>query len=107
MGLVFIALGIVAIGVANWAAYRWLSKPTALAVFVLTAVSPLFFFVGFNLWFLARDGLATFADPYFGVLLMMMAAFSIVTAIAAFLGRERGLSDRAIRDENQSNSTMT
>ena len=94
MGLVYVTLGLVAIGVANWAAYRWLSRRAASVIFAVTAASPLLYFVGFNSRLVIRDGLSTFSDPYFGVLLMILAGCSIVTAIAAFLGRERGLRAR-------------
>jgi hypothetical protein len=90
MTLTHYVFGLIAIAAANWAAARWASAQVSKLLFLTTAISPMIFWLGLNAWFLLRDGFRSFQDPYFFVLLMMLAGFTVATAITAFLGRDLG-----------------
>lgn len=75
------------IGSLNWAAERLGSARAKMFIFLSTAGAPIFFWAGLTAFFLFRDGVSTFRDPYFLVLLMMVAGATIATAAAALLGR--------------------
>ena|SRR5215213_5189566 len=88
-------LGLLIIGVGNWLASRYASRQISRGVFAVTALAPMIFWLGLNAWFLIRDGFRTFHDPYFFVLLMTVAGFTVATTISAFLGRDLGLRSRS------------
>jgi hypothetical protein len=88
MTLMHYVVALIAIAAANWVAARRASTVVSKLLFVATASSPLIFWLGLNAWLLVRDGFSTFQDPYFVVLLMIVAGFTVATAVTAFLGRE-------------------
>ncbi|HEY6817415.1 MAG TPA: hypothetical protein VI168_17910 [Croceibacterium sp.] len=61
------------------------------AAFWLFASSPMIGWAWLNAPFFLRDGVATVHDPYFGVVLFFAAGFTVVTYLAAALGRQCGL----------------
>ena len=105
MTLTHYVAGLIAIAATNWVATRFASATVSKLLFVLTALSPMIFWLGLNLWFLLRDGIRTFHDPYSFVLLMILAGFTVATAITAFLGRDFGT--RQAKKKETSAATRT
>jgi hypothetical protein len=72
----------------NFLAERYGSSPIKRTTFWMTAALPMLLFLALIAWFAFRDGLSTFSEQYFFVLLMMAVAFSAATTVTAFLARE-------------------
>ena len=77
---------LLAVAGLNWFAGRRGSVAKKRFTFALSAAAPIILWAGLNLWFLIKDGAATFENPYFLVLLTMAVGATVMTTVAAFLG---------------------
>ena len=79
-----------AIIVLNYIAARYASHRVRQVTFCITAMSPMIFWIALHCWLFLRDGVRTFSDPYFFLLLMMVLGFTLATTATAFLSNELG-----------------
>jgi hypothetical protein len=84
----YYVVALVAVAGVNWIAGRYGSRSTQRFTFALSAGAPIILWAGFNSWLLMKDGAAAFRDPYFVVLLTIIAGMTVLTTIAAFLGKQ-------------------